>query len=115
MDSKEMKALVAGKIQLRQAQIDEIKAKVVTLANDVMEDCQEILGQLPTLPDFGNIVIDIADDATNTGLFDVVDGVVMKLVFGKVIYTPENEAKYLELRAKVLAGIEGAQGTVGGK
>ena len=105
MEYAELKEKLVAAFKAREEQFNQIKVLEEKLIDDVMNDCREVVAQIPTFKEFGGLVIEAADDMTNTGLMDPFDQIVGKYIFSKYIDTPKAEQRYADIRSKVLAAI----------
>lgn len=84
----------------------EIKAYIIA----IMKDSKELLEYYTDLKILANEIVDIIDAKTNTGIWDVLDGVALKSILGFVI-TKESEIWWDKTRLELITAIdnEGAQ------
>ena len=106
MHIEEMKAIIAQKFENRQGQFNLIKAEVENLIDDILVDCKDVLVEIPTLKDFGDLAIEAVDDATDTGMLDMVDHIAARFIFSKYIDSPKAEEKYKAIRDKAISSID---------
>lgn len=81
---------------------EALKAAADDLVTSVLSDAQGVIKELETAEAFAGVAVDLVDEYTSTGLFDAVDGPLLKLALSRVIGA-KTEAKYAELRAKALS------------
>ncbi len=98
----DMKEQVLAAFIKNKGKYDVLKAAADDLVTSVLVDAQGVIKELETAESFAGVAIDIVDQYTSTGLFDAVDAPLAKLALSRII-GEKIEAKYAELRAKVLA------------
>ena len=104
MNSKEIRRIVEQKLRERQMDVFRIKSEIEILVSDIQRDLKTAGGEVKSLEEVGMIIIDVIDEQTNTGLFDPIDGPVIKAIFKKLLQTKlgqKIEEWYQSLRSKL--------------
>jgi hypothetical protein len=79
----DVKAVVLQKFQDRKGEFELLKKGGIDFVNKLMTDCKEVLTDLPTMKDFVNVIVDLVDDSTNTGLIDPFDAPLAMYIFSR--------------------------------
>jgi len=107
MDTNQLKEKIYAAFVGREGELNLIKASVEKFIMDVLGDVKEVIIELPELNDAVNLGIEIADDKTNTGLLDIIDSNIAKLVVGRII-NDKMKLWYTTERAKLLESANNA-------
>ena len=103
MDNKEIRAAIVAAIEVRMGEIVKIKADGEALCVGILVDSQKVISDIPDAKALVDMIIDEIDDRTNTGIFDVVDGALVKGLFDKFGDTPRVEKWFADVKAQALA------------
>ena len=92
-------------IEARKAEVLELKAKTEELVTHICADLKAVGAEVKSVEDIANVLIEAADDATNTGLMEPFDGPGARILAKKLLKTTAGqkvEAWYQAIRAKIL-------------
>jgi hypothetical protein len=78
-----------------------LKLEVEKYVIGVLKDAKEVIKELPEAVDFANLVIVILDKKTDTGIFDIIDAPIAKMIANKLI-SASIKKWYVDERAKLL-------------
>lgn len=102
MDSKELREAVVSKFNAKKDEFDRLKGELEAFCVGILVDCKDVIEDIPDAKTLVNLIIDEIDDRTNTGLFDPVDGAIVKGIFAKYGDTDKLENWFYAMRTKAL-------------
>jgi len=107
MDSAELKEQIYKAIEGRAGEFALIKDSVEKFIMAVLGDAKGVIKELPELNDALNLAIEIADDKTNTGLLDLIDANIAKMILPRIV-NDKMKLWYATERAKLLESADNA-------
>jgi hypothetical protein len=107
MTDQEIAEKVLNSVENRKKEFEVIKKGVQDYITGIMLDLGDILQELDTFQKFGNVVIEIIDEKTDTGIFDVIDSLIAKQILG-FVNNSTVESWYIQERKKILEGLANA-------
>lgn len=102
MDSKDLRKFVISKFEDKKIGFKKLKDELENFCISILIDCKSVLVELDSAKKVFEIIVDEIDDRTNTGIFDPLDGPIIKGLFAKFADTPQLEAWFLMIRNKAL-------------
>lgn len=105
MEGKEIKLLVEKKLLERSAEVVEIKMRVEALAKDIQADLKAAGQEVKSVQAICEILVDMADEATSTGLAEPFDAPIAKKIVAKLLKLPVGvklEEWFQAVRSKVI-------------
>jgi hypothetical protein len=106
MTEKELRTFVVEKFDGKRVEWLQILSSVESFAVGILIECKVVLTEIDSVKKVFNIIVDEIDDRTNTGVFDPIDGIMLKGIFEKFVNTPKIEQKFLEWRNRAIEIIE---------
>jgi hypothetical protein len=107
MQSEEIVKKVKESFEKRKQDIESIKIITEAFIENVLFDCQDILVELDTFKKFTEVLVEVLDQYTHTGIFDPIDSLLLNqgitLILSK---NPQPEVWYQKMRKKVIDFIE---------
>jgi hypothetical protein len=111
MDYKILKTEVAKSIVERRGEIVDLKQHTENLIMNILRDSKNVMVGIDSLDKFIDVLVEVADDYTNTGAFEMIDSFVLKQ--GIQLAIKSNKVKlnswFNKARAKVLEFYENAE------
>jgi len=107
MDTNLLKEQIYKAIEGRTGELMIIKAEVEKYIMGILGDAKGVIKELPEITDATNLIIEIADDKTNTGLLDLIDSNIAKLVVSRIV-NDKMKKWYNDERAKLLESADNA-------
>jgi len=107
METAELKEQIYKAFEGRAGEYELIKASVEKFIMGVLSDAKGVIKELPEINDALNLVIEIADDKTQTGLLDLIDANIAKMVVSRII-NDKMKLWYTTERAKLLESADNA-------
>lgn len=107
MNEQEVRDLLRKAYDGRSGEFAVIKSQIEKFVMAVLVDAKGAITELATLDDALNLLINIIDDKTNSGLLDLIDGPLVKLAVSKIL-NDKMRTWYIEERKKILESAENA-------
>lgn len=107
MDEITLKMQIYKAFESRNGEFELLKAQAEKFILAVLADAKEVIKEIPDIDDALRLLVEIVDDKTHTGMLDILDGTVAKMIIVKI--TNENMHRwYSEKRAEILKASEDA-------
>jgi hypothetical protein len=107
MTEQEIKDLVKAKIDARAVEFNALKDQFSQLVDDMLVDLKDVIVAIPDFKTFKNIIVDEIDDRTNTGIFDIADGLIAKMAIDAIAKANGLEEKFQSLKKQAETQIGG--------
>jgi hypothetical protein len=107
MQSEEIVKKVKESVGKHKQEIESIKIITESFVENVLFDCQDILIELDTFKKFTEVLVEVLDQYTQTGIFDPIDSLLLNQGITLILSrNPQPEVWYQKLRKKVIDFIE---------